>query len=98
MTKPTTPDVAGSPASPCWADIAAHEIRSGSDDIIIRWRDCPTCKGRGWLIPLTDIFREYNKRFYQCKVCLDTKAHFDKHGCLPNASDHRADQETSHGK
>jgi len=59
----------------------AHEIRVPSDDIIIRWKDCPHCDGRGWW--LDNPFKEYNKITYQCKTCLESKAYFDKHGTVP---------------
>ena len=68
-------------------DNFAHEITPGSDDIIIRWRDCKRCNGRGWVMPIVHIFAEYNKRYYQCKCCLETKRYFDKHGCLPETKE-----------
>ena len=61
----------------------AHEIRPGSDDIIIKWKDCPICKGLGWIVD--NPFKEYNKEYFQCKTCLTTKQYFDEHGKLPDA-------------
>ena len=59
-----------------------HEIRSGSDDPIIKWRDCPDCSGRGWFC--NNPFAEKSgQRFYQCVKCETTKAYYDKTGLLP---------------
>ncbi len=46
------------------------------DDTVIRWRDCPDCKGRGWF-----LIRPFKPNLGICDMtqCGRCKAEYEKH-------------------
>ena len=58
-------------------------IHAGTDQLIVRWKDCPDCGGYGWFC--VDPFAQYNKEYRQCATCKTTHSHYLEHGELPTS-------------
>ena len=61
------------------------------NDDVIKWKDCPKCKGRGWF--LIEPFRSGGSNgagglgnMTQCLTCKETYEYFKIHGKLPEAT------------
>ena len=49
---------------------------------VIRFKDCPDCKGRGWF--LINPFGQLGPaNTCQCLTCLDSHDYFKQHGVVP---------------
>ncbi len=55
----------------------------GTDQPIVRWKDCPDCGGWGWFC--VNSFALYNKEFRQCATCKTTHDYYSEHGELPSS-------------
>ncbi len=68
--------------------VEVQSLEPGQD--VIRWNDCPDCKGRGYF--LINPFATGGSNFCggianmtQCKRCEETHAYWKLHGKLPEA-------------
>jgi hypothetical protein len=55
---------------------------------VVRWNDCPACKGRGWFLINPFATGGYNfvgglSNICQCQVCLKAHEHWKTTGELP---------------
>lgn len=75
-------------------DYAGRKVENLEGKDVIRWKDCPDCKGRGWF-----LIRPFEtggggaggpRNMTQCQLCKATHAFYMQHGRLPVAGEVKA--------